>query len=123
MNGHHLTKAERMMKSVVQGDSYGEDLQRSKKEVERLAKKIRREAKIIEYKRINEVLGQTREIAAGLKRTEESFMRIENMLRNGSVPLADIGKNLQAMLASSQIFNVKTGQGKLLLGCSMNPCN
>ncbi|KAK7701759.1 hypothetical protein SLS57_011641 [Botryosphaeria dothidea] len=100
----------RMMKSVVQGDSYGEDLQRSKKEVERLAKKIRREAKIIEYKRINEVLGQTREIAAGLKRTEESFMRIENMLRNGSVPLADIGKNLQAMLASSQIFNVKTGQ-------------
>lgn len=111
------------MKSVVQGDSYGEDLQRSKKEVERLAKKIRREAKIIEYKRINEVLGQTREIAAGLKRTEESFMRIENMLRNGSVPLADIGKNLQAMLASSQIFNVKTGQGKLLLGCSMNPCN
>ncbi|EKG12893.1 hypothetical protein MPH_09992 [Macrophomina phaseolina MS6] len=108
----HLTvsSARRMVSAAVQGDSYGEDLQNSKEQVERLAKKIRREAKIIEYKRISEVLGQTREIAAGLKRAEASYSRIENMLKDGSVPLADIGKCLQALLSSSQNFNVKTGQ-------------
>lgn len=101
------------MKALLKGDSYEERLEQSKKEVERLAKRIRRVARVCESKRVSQILDHTREIAASTKKTEENILRIESMLKNGEVQLTDLGKCFQALLESSSNFNVRTGQGKL----------
>ncbi|KAL1625958.1 hypothetical protein SLS56_007105 [Neofusicoccum ribis] len=111
----NLTKSsgKRGVDAFLKGDAYEKRLEDSKKEVERLAKKMRRVAKVCDSKRKEEILGYTREIANSTKKTEEDVAEMKSVLVNGYVPLADIGKCIQALLESNSNFNVNTGQALL----------
>lgn len=104
----------RAFKSIAQGDSYEDKLQKSKRYVERLAENIQKEAQLLEHERINEVLGETRKLVSRVKAGEEDTVALKQMFSEGIMKLNDMGKGFQALLESSSLFNPRLGQGTYL---------
>lgn len=94
----NLIATGRTLKSIAQGDSYEDKLQKSKRDVERLADKIQKEADLLNHERLKEVVGD--------------LTSLKDTLIGGQVKPNDMGKVFQALLESSPLFNPKTGQGR-----------
>lgn len=91
----NLTATGRTLKSIAQGDSYEDKLQKSRRDVERLADKIQREADLLNQERLKEVVGD--------------LTALKDTLIGGLVKPSDMGKIFQTLLESSSLFNLKIG--------------